>query len=129
MAGTRLLVGFVGLAALTHVAVAEEVSLSKDLMPLFARSCTGCHQRQNGNPDAIKKGVFFEKKEDLLKAKRGLIIPGRPDESLLPLIMKRTADKPKWVKTMPPPRSKAKPLSEAEINKITDWIKAGAKDN
>lgn len=109
--------------------VADEVSLSKDLMPLFARSCTGCHQRENGKPDAIKNGLYFEKKEDVLKGLGSLIVANNPDESYLVQVLKVDENKPKWIKTMPPPRSKAPKLSEEEINKIADWIKAGAKDN
>lgn len=118
-----------GLAVMVNMTLAEEVSLTKDLMPLFARSCTGCHQRENGNPNATADGVYLEKKEDILKGVGTLVIVGKPDDSYLLQVMKKADDKPEWMKTMPPPRSKAPRMSEEDIKTLSSWIKAGAKDN
>ena len=129
MKGRTLVLFTVGLTAIASTAKAEEVSLSKDLMPIFARSCTGCHQREGGNPHAVEAGVYLEKKEDLLKPKRGLIIAGKPEASFLLTVLNPPKDMGSKVKTMPPARSDKPKLSKEEIQKIYDWIKAGARDN
>lgn len=129
MTGAKIAAGLLGLATLADLATAEEISLSTNLMPLFARSCAGCHQRENGNPDAIKHEIYFEKEKDVLKGVGSLIVPGKPDDSYLVQILKKPGEKPEWMKTMPPAGSKAPQMSEEEIKKISDWIKAGAKEN
>ena len=129
MTDRKIALAAFGLAVMVNMTMAEEVSLTKDLMPLFARSCTGCHQRENGNKDAIKDGVYLEKKEDILKSVGTLVVTGKPDDSYLLQVLKKAEDKPEWIKTMPPPRSKAPRMSEDEIKTVANWIKAGAKDN
>ncbi len=117
------------LTALAHTAMAEEVSLSKDLMPLFARSCTGCHQREGGNQKAIENGPYIEKKSDITNLNGTMIMPGKPENSYLLMIMSKPKPGTPQHKTMPPSRSKAPRMSDEEIKKISAWIEAGAKDN
>jgi mono/diheme cytochrome c family protein len=117
------------LTALACTAMADDVSLSENLMPLFARSCTGCHQREGGNQKAIENGPYLEKKSDIMNLSGTLIIPGKPENSYLLMIMSKPKPGIPQAKTMPPKRSEAPRMSDEELKKISDWIKAGAKDN
>lgn len=126
MKSAFMAVSIIAITALTTVAKAEEVSLEKDLMPLFQRSCAGCHQADDGNPDAIKTGFLFKEKKNVLDTVGKIIIKEKPEQSYL-LMVVTPSEKNK--KMMPPPRSRAPALTAEEIQKITDWIKAGAKDN
>ena len=76
--------------ALVLGAGAEEVSLSKDLMPLFERSCAVCHKRDGGKEKAIANKVFYETKADLLSMVGTSIMAGKPDESRLLKVLNQT---------------------------------------
>lgn len=128
MSGKTILAGFLGVAA-ANGAMAEEVSLSKDLMPLFQRSCVGCHQKENGHPDAVKTGFLFETKDGVLNGVGKIIIPGKPEESYLLMLITPPEDPEKEKRMMPPDGAKPPRMSEEEIQKITEWIQSGAKDN
>jgi len=117
------------IAALATVVSADEVSLANDLMPIFQRSCAGCHQRENGNPDAVKTGFLFDTKDGVLETVGKIIIKEQPEQSYLLMVVTPPEDPNTDKKQMPPPRSKAPRLSKEEIQKISEWIKAGAKDN
>ena len=56
----RLQLMFAGFVCVSVVAGAEEVSLSKNLLPLFERSCAVCHKRDGGKEKAIENGAFYE---------------------------------------------------------------------
>ena len=71
-------------------ASAEEVSLEKDLMPLFQRSCGTCHAPDSGIRGAIKGGTFFITKNDLLGKIGRSIVAGKPDESGLIKVLDQT---------------------------------------
>ena len=118
-----------GVVALAHVAVAEEVSLSRDVMPLLARSCTGCHQREGGNRKAVDHGPYLEKKSDILGIVGTMIVAEKPENSYLLMIMSKPKPGQPQHKMMPPQQSKAPGLTDKEIQMVSDWIKAGAKDN
>ncbi|MBN2785295.1 MAG: c-type cytochrome [Pontiellaceae bacterium] len=118
------------LSSLAMISRAEdEVSLSKDLMPLFQRSCQSCHQRENGNRNAVKSGYFYENKDDVLRSIGKIIIKNEPKKSHLVYLITPPKDPNQKKQMMPPTRSKAPKLTKEEIRKITEWIKAGAKDN
>lgn len=129
MTGKQLPALTLFLVAMATMVTAEEVSLSKDVMPLFARSCTGCHQREGGNLKAVEQGPYLEKKSDILRIVGSMIIPGKPESSYLLMTMSKPKPGQPRYKMMPPQRSKTPRLSDKEIQKVSDWIKAGAKDN
>jgi mono/diheme cytochrome c family protein len=110
-------------------ATAEEVSLQKDLMPLFERSCAGCHNPESRVRGAIKDKAYFASKEDILGRIGSAIVAGKPEESGLIKVLDHTAKFGKKEKVMPPKESEVQAWTEDEIRKITAWIKAGAKDN
>ena len=122
------LFGAVVLCVVTSVP-AEEVSFSKDLMPLFERSCASCHKREGGNEKAVKNKVYYEKKEDLLSLVGTFIVAGQPDKSGLVKVLDQTTKFGRRKSPMPPPKAAAPKWSEAELKKIRAWITAGAKDN
>ena len=113
----------------TLPAFAEDVSLEKDLMPLFKRSCATCHAPDSGVRGAIKDGTFFNTKEDILGKVGKFIIPGKPEESGMVKVLDQTMKFGKKEIPMPPPKSEDPKWSEEEIAKFVEWIKAGAKDN
>ena len=108
---------------------AEEVSLEKDLMPIFTRSCAECHNPESTNRGAIKNSAFFARKADILGKVGTHIKAGNPDESGLMKVLDQTAKFGKRDMPMPPPKSEIPKFSEEELKKVADWIKAGAKDN
>jgi hypothetical protein len=118
---------FAGLV-LAGSCAAEEVSFEKDLMPLFERSCAICHKR-DGNEKAIKNGVFYEKKEDVLSLVGTHIVPGKPEESNLLKVLDQTKKFGRRKMPMPPPKAAAPKWSAEELKRFSDWIKAGAKDS
>ena len=124
-----ILCGLFGVFALTSMASADEVSLSKDVMPLIARSCTGCHQRENGDRKAVESGPYLEKKSDILGVVGTMILPGKPENSYLLIIMSEPGPGQLKHKMMPPKRSRTPKITAAERAKISAWIKDGAKDN
>lgn len=129
MTGIQLSIITLFFAGMATAGNAEEVSLSKDVMPLLARSCTGCHQREGGNREAIDHGPYLENKEDILRIVGSMIVPGKPESSYLLMTMSKPKPGQPRYKVMPPQRSKAPKLTDHELQKISDWIKAGAKDN
>ncbi len=116
-----------GLAVLS--ASAGEVSLEKDLLPLFQRSCGTCHAPDSGIRGAIKGGAFFNEKKDLLGKVGGPIVAGKPEESGLVKVLAQEVKFGKKELVMPPPKSDAPAFTAEELEKVKAWIKAGAKDN
>ncbi|MDF7801009.1 hypothetical protein P4C99_16150 [Pontiellaceae bacterium B1224] len=113
----------------TSLVSAKEVSLEKDLMPLFKRSCGSCHEPESGIRGAIKDGVFFNTKTAILGQIGKSIKAGKPEESSLIKVLDQTTKFGKKKQVMPPAKSGAVKFSKEEIEKVKAWIKAGAKDN
>lgn len=110
-------------------AIAGEVSLEKDLVPLFQRSCGTCHAPDSGVRGAIKNGAFFNSKKDLLEKVGGPIVAGEPEKSGLIKVLDHTAKFGKKELVMPPPKADEPAFTKEEIEKVKAWIKAGAKDH
>lgn len=118
------------LACLTALSgFAEEISLEKDLMPIFKRSCAECHNPESTNRGAIKDGAYFSTKEDILGKVGTFILPGKPEESGLIKVLDQSMKFGKRKLVMPPPKSELPKFSEKELKQFSDWIKDGAKDN
>ncbi|MDX1616308.1 MAG: c-type cytochrome, partial [Candidatus Promineifilaceae bacterium] len=99
-------------------AVGEVVSFSEDIMPIMEFRCIDCHG-SDGGWDAATYELFMNSGDNA-----PVVIPGEPDNSLLVQKLKATHDEGD---PMPPPP--IRPLSEAQIQLIVDWIAAGAPDN
>jgi hypothetical protein len=106
-----------------------EVSFAVDLMPVFVKSCAGCHRREGGIAAAVEGGTFIEKKEDILGAIGTGIIPGKPGESGFLKVLDQTYPVGRNKVVMPPPNSKAPRWTKEELDRFSRWIAEGAKDN
>ncbi|MCA9211678.1 MAG: PD40 domain-containing protein [Planctomycetales bacterium] len=96
------------------------VSFWNDVRPIFQAHCQGCHQpaKKGGEYDMTSLENLFKGGE----SEEAAIVPGDPAGSnLIGQITPSdgAAEMPK----------NAKPLTDADIAKITKWIAAGAKDD
>jgi len=91
------------------------VSFKGNVLPIFQQHCQKCHG--SDNPE---EGLELTSYNTVLSGSQNgsVVEPGAPDKSYL---VKMVVEK-----KMP---KKGPPLSVAEINTISAWIKAGAKDN
>lgn len=108
---------------------AAEVSLAGDLMPVFGKSCSGCHKREGGIAAAVEDGTFIETKADILKAVGTGIIPGKPEESGFLKVLDQTYPVGRNKVVMPPPYAKAPRWTKDELALFSRWVAEGAKDN
>jgi WD40 repeat protein len=95
-----------------------EVSFTREIAPLLARSCLQCHSEEK------KKGDYsVETPQEMTRpgaSKESPIVEGNPDQSLFfKLLVTQDADD-----RMP---QKADPLPSAEIELIRRWIEEGAR--
>jgi uncharacterized membrane protein len=113
-----LFAGLIG-AGLAGAADNPPPSYVKDVKPFLKTYCMNCHSGARA-----KAGFSVESLDSLLKkGRRGaLVVAEKPDDSRLVLSVTG-----KTRKAMPP-RNKPQPKAD-EINKIREWIKAGAKDD
>jgi WD40 repeat protein len=97
------------------------VSYYRDIRPIFAQNCQGCHQ-----PAKASGGYVMISHEGLLKkgdSDEAGIVPGKPQESLVVTQITSQDGKPPLM-----PRSKD-PLPDFQVNLIKKWIDQGAKDD
>jgi mono/diheme cytochrome c family protein len=87
--------------------------------PILDANCARCHGGENH-----RGGLNMDTRESLLKGGHdgAVVVPGDPANSLLVKLIRHEgpADDPM---DMPPKKPK---LSDADIQVVTDWIKAGA---
>lgn len=99
----------------------DKVSYYKDVRPLFAQHCQGCHQ-----PAKAQGGYVMTSHADLFKkSDRELpgVVAGQPDKSeLLQQILPHGGKPPRM------PRNK-EPLSQREVQVVRRWIEQGAVDD
>lgn len=97
-----------------------QVSYFKDVRPLFAVNCQGCHQpaRPQGGYVMTSHAALFKAGD---KEKPG-IVAGKPAESELLAQVATKDGKAKMPKEKPP-------LSDYEVKLLTRWIEQGAKDD
>lgn len=99
----------------------ETVSYYKDIRPIFAQHCQGCHQ-----PAKAQGGYVMTSHADLLKKgdhDAPGVTPGQVDKSM---VMQQIT--PQQGKPPAMPRGKP-PLLDREMNLIKQWIAQGAKDD
>lgn len=105
-------------AAASHQggAPARKIVFGRDVMPILGQRCFKCH-----GPDAATVAAGL--RLDSLEAASKVITPGMPEKShLMVRIMEKDPEN-----RMPPPDSGVKPLTEAEIETLREWIRQGAK--
>lgn len=109
------------LAAAEPAAPAGPVSYYRDIRPIFAQNCQGCHQ-----PAKASGGYVMTSHPALLKkgdSEEAPIVVGKPEESLVVTQITSQDGKPPLM-----PRGKD-PLTEQQVNLIKKWIEQGAKDD
>src|SRR5262249_6178301 len=94
----------------------------QDVRPILRKNCTVCHaERKLDEPD-VSAGLALDKLELIRKGgKVPVLVPGKPDESLLVIVL-TTKDKKR---AMP---LDADPLPAADIDTIRRWVAAGAPE-
>lgn len=97
------------------------VSYYTDVRPIFQASCQGCHQ------PAKPKGDYIMTEFDALlkggESDEAAIVPGKPDDSLLVLMITPRDGEAEM------PGGGKPPLHETEIETVRQWIAQGAKDD
>jgi len=82
----------------------------KKVAPILTKRCLGCH-----NDKLNDGGVSFQDRETLFK--RPVVVPGKPEQSLLFLAIQHNGD----LRMPPGPK-----LPQTEIKTLEDWIRRGA---
>ena len=87
----------------------------ESIQPILQKNCLGCH-----NANLKQAGLDLSSRESLLKGSEHgpVIVPGKPDESQLYKLIAHISE--------PGMPFKGKKLSDDDITKIGEWIKAGA---
>ena len=98
-------------------ATAERIDYNWQVRPILSDNCYRCH-----GPDAKSRqaGLRLDDKDS---AYLQAISPGNPGES--ELVKRITSKDPNY--RMPPPKASAKPLTDAEVATLTEWVKQGAE--
>ncbi|HIG86577.1 MAG TPA: hypothetical protein EYQ25_06010 [Planctomycetes bacterium] len=119
MSLTLLLIGLLNPAPLLAQETGQEqVSFERDVVPLLRASCHGCHQ-----PAKAKGKLDLTRYETMMRSEDPVIIPGKPEESLLLELALPFDDEP------PEMPKDAEPLSAEEIDLLRRWIAEGAVDD
>ena len=96
----------------------DAVSFERQVVPILAKHCQGCHQPAKASGDTRLITHF-----DLVGGDSPLVIPGKPDESLLLEIITPYEDE---APAMPPD---ADPLDDETVDALRRWIAEGAVDD
>jgi hypothetical protein len=106
---------FQSIALIALLPLATQAQLYKDVRPVFEKSCLPCH-----GPQTKSSGLDLSTREDLLKGgEHGpAIVPGDPKASLLYKLVAYDAE--------PHMPYKGDRLPQETIDRIAEWIKAGA---
>jgi hypothetical protein len=100
-----------------------KVDFSRDIRPILSDKCFTCH-----GPDAAKRKGKLRLDDQAsafgnqTKSKKPAIVPGKPEASQLIARIFSTDDD-----EVMPPRDSHKQLTEAQKQKLKDWIASGAK--
>jgi WD40 repeat protein/mono/diheme cytochrome c family protein len=100
---------------------APKVSYYKDVRPIFAQNCNGCHQ-----PAKPMGGYITTAHADLMKPgerEKAGVVPGKPEQSYL---VEQIRLHPDGKAEMPKGRD---PLTSAQVKLVADWIAQGAADD
>jgi len=100
-----------------HARAEEPLEYNRDIRPILADHCFACHGADSA---ARKADLRLDQRDAAIEA--GAILVGKPDES--ELIARIVSDDDELV--MPPAETKKK-LTDAQKEKLTKWITAGAE--
>src|SRR5690348_12206752 len=107
-----MLVCAISLSAQTQPSAEGVAYFEKNIRPLLAANCYACHSSKLAKP---AKNLMLDTRAGVLR----VIVPGKPDDSLLIAAVKHIGDL-----KMPP----GKTLEPAEIDALVEWVKMGAPD-
>jgi WD40 repeat protein/mono/diheme cytochrome c family protein len=96
----------------------------QDVRPILRKNCTVCHSERKLSEIELSAGLALDKPENIRKGSKGdkvVLVPGKPDESLVVTLLTEKNKK----RAMP---LDADPLSEADIATIRKWVAAGAPE-
>ena len=102
----------------------NQISFSKQVMPILATHCLSCHTSEG---EGFKKsGLNMENYELLMKGTKygPVIVPGNALSSSLVVLIEGKADP-----TIKMPHGSLQMIPEKERDTIKQWIKQGAKNN
>ncbi len=104
---------------LSAPAHAEPVDFTRDVHPIFQKSCSGCHFPE---AESLKAKLDLSKAETVLAGGKSgpAVVAGKADESLL-IRLVAYAEEPHM-----PPEGKGAPLTPDAIAIIKQWINEGA---
>lgn len=103
-------------------AAEEDVSFSRDILPVLSDRCFHCHGPDESNREAdLRLDLEGSAKEDL--GGYAAVVAGKlKDSEIWNRIISKNEDE-----VMPPPNSHRKPLTTTERQAIRKWISSGAK--
>ncbi len=103
--------------SISIAASAAPIDFKKDIQPILEFHCVSCH-----NADEAKAGLRYDTAAHFKKGGDGgpVFVAGKPDESLMIELSSLPSDD---TDVMPP---KGRTLTEAEVNKLRQWITEGA---
>jgi WD40 repeat protein len=117
----RTFLACVLLACLAPAAVAADPpTYWQDVRPILRKHCIVCHSERKLSEVELSAGLALDKPE-LVRKNPKVLVPGKPDESLLAKLLTSRDKK----RAMP---LDADSLPEADIETIRKWIAAGAPD-
>jgi hypothetical protein len=116
---------FAPLAFAALASAQAPVDFQRQVLPLLQARCIECHASAHAGPDGKivkpKGGVAFDTK-DAFAAKKRLVVPKQPAESLLVEVVTLPADDEDRM----PPAKKGAPLTKEQTDLIASWIEQGA---
>lgn len=112
---------FVLLSAVAVSGAADPIDFNRDVRPILSDKCFFCHGPDEKHRSA-KLRLDVEKDAKADRKGTPAIVPGKPDES--ELVLRITAEDES---DRMPPKKANKPLTAAEIDVLTRWVKEGAK--
>lgn len=116
----RLLVA-VALLLWSPLTSADDVSFSRDIRPILAANCFGCHGTDEGHREGdLRLDTFSGATAE--HDGRAAIVPGKPEASeLLERVKSHDAD------SVMPPRETGKALTAQQVDMLERWIQSGAE--
>lgn len=125
MTGNKLLAitGLLALGALVLGCARHNVSYSKDVQPIIAQNCLGCHAP--GKEGTLASGLDMSSYDGLMKGtKYGAVIkPGDAFTSAFNMLVEGRASS-----SIRMPHKKEK-LSDKDVETLKVWVNEGAKNN
>ncbi len=111
--------------ALAAALPAQTVDFQRQVLPILQSRCAECHSTAHTAPDGkLKKpkgGVVLDSKAGIT-GKKDLVVPAKPDDSLLLAVVTLPADDEDRM----PPAKKGAPLAKEQTELIAKWIEQGA---